>query len=369
MNRPLDITGSAALALLALCVSACNKSEANSEDRPTASATADPATARATRVDVAVIAPSEASLSLVLPGEVEAFRDAQLAAALGGYIESVTVKSGDLVKKGQTLALVDSATLGARRDQAQVELDSAEREWKRAEKLKGTLPGAQLDAAEARYLAAKAAYRTANVQASRSVIRAPFAGVIAEVDAEVGEVAPPGAQLIRLVQIDPAKVTMSLSDRDVLSVAEGMTASVSTDARATVLEGKVAHIHPAADTNTRSFIAEVEVPNADKQLLPGMIASIAIRSDVATKQVVIAQDWLVTRPDQLGVFVNEKGKAAWRTVKAGSVVGDRLVVREGLKAGDELVVAGHRELAAGDRLLVSRRGTCCKDGRVVYDGR
>jgi RND family efflux transporter MFP subunit len=322
---------------------------------------------RVTRVETAVVTPSTTDLVISLPGEVEASRDANLAAALGGFIEKVNIKEGDTVRKGQILALVDTASHQVRRYQTKVELDTAKRELKRAKKLGDALPGAQLDAAQARVDAAKAAYRSADVMVARSVISAPFAGVIALNDAEVGEVAAPGAPLIRLVQLDPVKVSMSLSDRDVLAVKKGMTASVTTDARSRVLQGEVTHVRPAADLNTRAFTAEIELPNGDGMLRPGMIATVQVEADAAGAQMVIPQDWLVTKPNRIGVFLNIGNTASWRTVKVGSVVRDQVVVLDGLKTGEELVINGHRELADGDQLLIARTGQCCTDGRVVFD--
>ena len=361
------------IALLCGSSMACNGAEAqpDSAASDTSAASADKASTSVTRVETAVVNPSSASLTLELPGEVEPYRDAHLAAALGGFVERVSVKSGDQVKKGQLLALVDSASRSAQTRLTKVELDTAKREFERAKGLGTALARAQLEAAQSRYEAAKAAHHAASVQASRAVIHAPFSGVVAKVDIEEGEVAAPGAPLIRVVQLRPAKVTVSLSDRDVLMVKEGMKASISTDARATVFEGKVAHVHPAADTKTRSFIAEIEVPNEGGELLPGMIASVKIASEVSGEQIVIAQDWLVTKPNQLGAFIavsrGEGGAVAtWRNIEVGPIVGNQVVIRKGLKASDELVITGHRELKDGDRLLVARKGVCCKDGRAVF---
>ena len=345
-------------------VSGCN----NVEAKPDAVMSATPPASRnATRVEVAVIAPSQAALTMTLPGEVEAWRDAQLAAPMGGYIESVRVEAGAEVRKGAILALVDTATHVARRNQAKVEVDTAQVELDRARKLGRTLPGAQLDAAKARHKAAKAAYASADVQVSRSIITAPFSGVAVTVDIERGEVAAPGVPLIRLVRLHPIKVTVSLSDRDVLSVHKGMKAKVSTDARGNLRDGVIQHIQPAADLRTRAFTAEIEVPNEDGSLLPGMIASVQVAAEVEASQIVISQDWLVTKPDTLGVFVHEDGKAVWREVKIGRIVRDNCVVESGLKAGDELVTSGHRELAAGDALIIARKGRCCENGRIVFE--
>jgi len=356
--------------LVALAMAGCKKDPEASPDgstKPVPSVSA--RQTGVTRVETAVVRPSSADLVIQLPGEVEASRDANLAAALGGFIEKVNVDAGDEVKKGQVLALVDTTSHQVRRNQTKVELDTAKRELDRAKKLGDALPAAQLDAAQARYDAARAAYQSADLQVARSVISAPFAGTVARCDAEVGEVAAPGAPLVRVVQLDPVKVTVSLSDRDVLAVKEGMKASVSTDAKIDVMAGTVSHVRPAADLNTRAFIAEIAIENASDALRPGMIANVQIQPEgEETKQLVIPQDWLVTKPNQIGVFLDVGGVAKWRTVKVGSVVRDQVVVLDGISPGDELVINGHRELAEGDPLIVARKGVCCREGRVVFGG-
>ncbi len=337
-------------------------------DHAAAATSSTPAQRNAIRVEVAILTPSQAGLTLTLPGEVQAWRDANLAASMGGYVESVRVESGDKVRKGQILALIDSASHVARRNQTKVEVDTSKVELDRAKRLGRTLPGAQLDAAKARHRAAEAAYATADVQVSRSIITAPFSGVAVSVDVEVGEVAAPGVPLIRLVRLDPVKVTVSLSDRDVVSVRKGMKAKVRTDARGNLRDGVLKHIQPAADLKTRSFVGEVEVQNGDGQLLPGMIASVQLVADVEAIKIVISQDWLVTKPDGLGVFVYGDGVAQWRDVTVGAILRDRCVIESGLKEGDVIVISGHRDLATGDALIVARRGRCCtSDGRVVFD--
>ena len=360
--------GCPSLVLLALLVGSalfgCKASDASEKQK--AAGDKVPAAGRA-RVEVAKLTPSQAKLQLRVPGEIEGFRDAMLGAALGGYIESIGVKAGQHVKKGQVLVRVDSASHAARAEQAKVELTAAERELARAKAMLGAIPQAEVDAAETRQAAAAAALRSQQVNLNYSVVHAPFAGTVAQVQAEVGEVATPGAPLLRLVQLDPVKVTVSVPGRDVVALKEGMLARVSTDGSAGMAQGKVAHIQRAADPKTRSFLVEVEVPNPDGKLLPGMIASVQLENEVTTKRIVIAQDWLVTGVSEIGAFVEQAEVARWRPVKLGQVVRNQVVVEEGLGEGDHLVIAGHRELADGDPLLVARSGVCCTDGRVVFE--
>ena len=322
----------------------------------------------AERVEVAVLEPSDARLEMALPGEIEGKRDARLAAALGGYIERLLVETGDRVRRGQTLLRVDTSMQAARRDQTQVELESAERELDRAERIGAALPQAQHDAAASRVNAARAAHRTAQVAVQRSMITAPFDGVVAELWVEAGEVTPPGAPVLRLVQLDPVKVTVSVADHDVVTLRTGMEAEIGVGARARAdtVTGVISHISPAAHMSTRAFAVEIDVPNPDGTLLPGMIADVRLVAPVAQGSVIIRQDWLVTGLDSNGVFVDDGGRARWRALTLGPLVRDQIVVLEGLSRGDRVIITGQRELAEGDAVLVAREGVCCQDGRVVY---
>ncbi len=326
-----------------------------------------PPSPRAMRVETAVLAPSATGLALHLPGEVEGSRDALLAAALGGYVERVLVAEGDAVRANRPLVRVDTATHGARLAQARVELAAAERELARATELGDAIARQQLDAARTRVEAARAAVRLAQVQLGRATIRAPFAGVVAELEVEAGEVAAPGAPVARLVRLDPVHVTLAVSDRDVVALQPGMEAHVFANATGAPRVGRVSEIKPAADLRTRAFSVTVEVPNPDRHLLPGMIARVEIAVEGGAEAIVLPQYVLVTRLEGNGVFVAEDGVARWRSVEIDSVVRDQAVIRAGVEAGDEVVVTGQRELADGDPLLVARRGRCCVAGRVVFE--
>jgi membrane fusion protein (multidrug efflux system) len=346
----------------------CSKSsaapEAAASAKPAASA---PRETPSVRVEVAQLSLSQETLSLNLPGEVEAARDALLAASLGGHVERVHVKTGDRVKRGQALVWVDSASHRARLKQAKVELEAAERELLRAKALGKSIAKAELEAADTRVRAARAAVSTARVSASRAVIQAPFAGTVVDVDVEVGEVAAPGAPLVRVVQLDPVLVTVAVSDRDIVALKEGASAQVHFSARGKPAQGVVKTIKRAADLRTRAFEAEIEVKNPNSEYLPGMIASVTLESQAEREQIVLSQDWLVTRSKDVGVFVVQAEVARWRALQLGPVMRDRVAVDAGLKAGETIVIAGHRELVDGDRLLVSRRGKCCREGRVEFE--
>ncbi len=338
-----------------------------SADAENATPTKATAPASAMRVETAVLQPSQASIEIDLPGEIVGSRDANLASALGGYVEYVAVKPGQRIGAGQLVARIDSDLYSAGVAQAEAQLAQAEAEAERLDKMGDLATGQARLNTQTQVKVAAAGLQSAKAQQKRAVVTAPFAGTVADTFIEQGEVAGPGTTVARLVTLDPIKVTLSVPDRDVVALSKGMPVAVTANARAGIFMGEITHIAAAADAKTRSFLVEVDVPNPDRKLLPGMIAHVRAKSVLSEDQLIIPQDWLVTRLDGQGVYVVGAGdKAEWRPLELGSIVRDQVVVDSGVKPGDRLVVNGHRNVVAGDLLLISREGQCCADGRAVW---
>lgn len=324
------------------------------------------ADAGAIRVEVVTVEPGVAKVDLNLPGEVAGSRDALLAAALGGYVERVAVSSGQRVKKGQHLISVDAELHAASLAQAEAQLALAEGDLGRVQALGDLASKADLERAETQVQVLEATVRQSRARYRRARITAPFAGTVAQIDLEVGEVAGMGAPVARLVQLDPVRVSLSVPDRDVVALAPGMEVQVSSPARSTLFTGRIVDVPAAANPKTRTFLVEVEVDNPDQELLPGMIARVRVSQELGGEAVVIPQDWVVTQLDGAGVFAERDGVAVWQPVELGRVAYDQVVVESGVAYGDRLVINGHRMLMDGDSVLVSREGTCCSTGRPVY---
>jgi membrane fusion protein, multidrug efflux system len=352
--------------LLPLLLAACGDATAEQAEDKAGPTIVEVPQAPGTRVEVARIQPTKASLEVRLPGEVAGSRDSILGAANGGYVESLSVKRGQLVRRGQSIARIDTRTYAAQRDQAKAQRDLAASELKRLEAVTDLASASQLEGARTQLAVTKASLDLAETRLSRAYVTAPFSGVIGQTAVESGEVVGPGSPVARLVQLDPVHVTVSVSDRDIGALRIGQRASVSTDAVAKVFEGEVVAVDPAADLRTRTFMAEVAVANPDGVLLPGMIASVALSAELDGEGTVVPQDWIVTRLDGVGIFIVEDGVARWRPVETGDVLHDQVSVTSGLDVGDQIVTTGHRSLADGDELIVSREGTCCTGGRVTY---
>lgn len=321
----------------------------------------------AKRVEVVEVRPSAARIELDLPGEIQGFEDVRLASALGGFVEDVRVKEGQEVAKGEVLVVVDRGTYAAQLDQAEAQLDQAKLDLQRYERLGDMGSDAQVAQLRTQVRVAEAQVKLAKTQLGRATIRAPFAGVVADLGIHTGEVASPATPVLRLIQLDPVKVSLSVSDRDVVALHPGMEARVTTAALGKSVVGKVARVSPVANLSTRSFMVEVEVDNPNRRLLPGMIARVFVEREIASEAVVLPQEWVVTRLEGYGVFVADAdGIARWRPVTLGDVVRGQVVVTDGVQPGERVVMTGQHGLVDGDPLIVAREGFCCRDGRPVF---
>ena len=309
---------------------------------------------RAQRVEILNVQPKKQTLTLTLPGEVEGSRDALLSSATGGYVEKVLVQKGDMVKRGAELAWVNKSIADAQLAQAEAQLKLANHDLKVVQSAGSSISKSRKVQAEAQQAIAQAQHTMASLQAERARMQAPFRGVVAAADLEKGEVAAPGQPLLRLVNVDVVKISVSISDRDIKWVKPGVSARVYLDGGSKAIDAKVTRVTPAADLETRTFIAEIDVPNPDRQLMPGMMATTAIQSEGDGESLVIPQYALLTRREGNGVFVVEGNKATWRPLVVEALMGHELIVSSGLNAGDQVILRGHRELNDGEPVLVVR---------------
>lgn len=323
--------------------------------------------ANALRVETAVLQPSPAVVNISIPGEVTGSRDVVLSAALGGFVEARRAEAGDVVRQGQVLALVDHSTYAAGLDLAEAQLAQVQAERARLDKMGDFVTDQQLVSADTQVKQAQAQRDQAAIRKSRSVIKAPFSGTVASINAEPGSVTNPGTPIARMVKLDPIKVTLSVPDRDVVSLRKGMPVKVTTAATSKVFEGTITHIGAAADLSTRTFMVEAELPNPDGALLPGMIARINAQHDLGESTLIVPQDWIVTNSAGQGMFVEKGGVAEWHPVELGAILRDQVVVESGVAPGDHIVINGHRTLVQGDPLIIARQGVCCEAGRAVFE--
>lgn len=216
----------------------------------------------------------------VAEGQAEPERDTQVLAEATGSIAEVAVSRGDMVEAGQVIGRIAPARAQGELDRAQEEYERALRDFENAQTLldRGVATVDRLAQARAALAAAESQLTNAREALEDTAIRAPFEGRIEALEIAQGEFISAGSPAARLVDLTPLSVTVRVPQQDLRGISEGQGAEVSFITGET-RDGTVAFVGAAADAETRTFPAEIEVANDDRAIPAGISAQVRIPRD------------------------------------------------------------------------------------------
>lgn len=285
------------------------------------------------------------------------FEEVNMAPSTPGRIEKIYFEVGDRVNKGDDLFLMDRSQLY----QLKLQLSSLEKDLNRLDTLlkTGSAKQQQYDQLKTQYDVTKT---NVDFMEENTLIKAPFSGVITGKYFENGEMysGAPTTQsgrsaIVTLMQMNPLKVNVSISEQYYPLIKRNMIATVTADVYDNeTFTGKVSRIFPTINPATRSFIVEVEVPNSKELLKPGMFLRVSMdlgetETFVVPANTVLVQEGTNTRY----VFVDDNGKAKRVEVILGKRFDDRLeILSDNIKEGDKLINDGQSKLISGDLLQI-----------------
>jgi len=290
------------------------------------------------------------------PGTVQSRRPLLVSARITAVVTGLHADQGDAVERGQLLAQLDDRDLAARAAATRTELEFARANERRDREVfeKGYIAQAAMDATTAALRGAEARHQEATAALSYARIAAPVEGVITAREAEVGQIVGPGTPLFRLVDPRDLWVTARIDETVVGRVTVGQPAEITlrTGERTT---GKVARIALQADAATRELAVDVAFDAPPARFAIDQEAEVSIQA--GEEQGVVIPGSALRQGSALGVLVEAGGRATLRAVKTGPSDGGRVVVREGLKAGDRVILlpgtlkpgSRVRAVAGGDR--------------------
>lgn len=302
-------------------------------------------------VSVRRVTASEHPNVLELFGQTRAAREVDVAAETAGLVAAVNVEEGARVKKGQTLCRQDVDARQALVDQAKANMRAIETDLNAAKTLaeKGFQSVTRVNAAQAQMDGAIAALKQAEIEADNVNIRAPFDGVWERQDAEVGDFLVPGMSCGLLVDLSPLEVNVELTEAQLSLVQRDMTADIvlATGERVT---GKVAYIEARADPATRTFRAELRVPNADYKLRAGVTATVRLTSGLTSAQQIPGNILTLDDSGAVGVrYLDERDIVAFARVKIIDEDRDGLWVT-GLPDSIRIIVEGQDFVTVGQEV-------------------
>jgi len=287
-------------------------------------------------------------------------QDVMLEAEESGAITELYADRGDVVRRGAAIAKIDDRILQAQVAQARAANDLASQTWERRKRLwEEDQVGSEIAYLEARFAAEQTAagLDLLEERLARTVVRAPFSGILDERHVDVGTMVGPGKTVGRLVDLTPIKVFAGVPERYASDVTAGAGAQLTFSALGDeVYQAPIRYVGSTINQQSRTFPIEVELPNTDGSIKPQMVANMAVTRQEVAEAIVVPQDALVRVEDGYVVFVvAEQGGntiAEVRPVVLGPTRRNLVVVEDGVSAGDRLIVVGQKSVASGDRINI-----------------
>src|SRR5580704_4087423 len=313
-------------------------------------------------------------------GTLNGVQNAQVRARETGYLQTIAYQQGGYVKKGDLLFEIDPRPFVAALDQAKSQLTAAQ----------ATLLGVELDAKRAKELfqtkviseqeytnktqdyqtklasaaAAQAAVDDAQLNLDYTKIVSPLDGIAGQQDAQIGDLVGTGSNtvLTTVSQIDPIWCIFPISEQTYWEFADRLKEMMAVpedkrpervelilpDGSTYVHKGKFAFVGREVDAKTGTIQISVTFPNPELTLRPGQYATARAEIGTISNALLIPYRAIseLQGGDQVGV-VNADGKAEIRSVTIGQVYGDSIVIKEGLKLGEKVIVEGFQKIRQG----------------------
>jgi RND family efflux transporter MFP subunit len=338
-------------------------------------------------VEMAAVKRADMSTEVTVVGNLIGRATVEAGPKVAGRLETVTVRMGDRVSRGQVIARVEdreiqeqvkqakasydvaAATIRQREADlrlAQTNLDRSRNLYERELIPKQTFDDtdsrhqaavAQLDLARAQFAQTQARLDELKINLSNTIITSPVSGFVAKRVLDPGGWVTPNTAFISVVDIGVVRIVANIVEKDVRRITQDLPASVEVDAYpGEKFTGRVAHISPVLDPATRTGQIEIDIVNTDFRLKPGMYAKVAFTVDKKENALVIPTAALVDLGGNRGVFManaTEQGQvASFKKIDVGIVNQTLAEVTSGLSEGESIVTTGAGALREGDRILM-----------------
>jgi RND family efflux transporter MFP subunit len=335
-------------------------------------------------VELAPVTRASISDEITVVGNLVGESTVAVAPRAAGRLQEVYVRMGDRVTRGQRIARIEDFELREQIKQAEAaqevsqatirqreaDLALAKNNVERNRSLyeRQLLPKQTLDDNEARYQSAQAQLDLARAQANQSqarldeleinlgntIITSPVNGFIARRAVDPGASVGQNAPVVDVVDISRVRLVANVVEKDLEQLQTGDTTRVQVDAfPGETFTGRIARVSPVLDPATRTAPIEIEVPNPDFRLKPGMYARVSITTDTTKDALVVPSDALADLGGRRGVFQVLNDTAVFRTVQVGSEQQKFVEILSGVAEGEQVITTGARALRDGDRVILA----------------
>ena len=283
-------------------------------------------------------------------GSLRAAESVVLKPELPGRIEKIHFEEGQRVAKGDPLFTLDGSLIRAEVKEWEANVAMTEREAARAKELieKKLTSQSDVDAKISANAVNQARLSSAKTRLDKTVIRAPFSGIVGLRQVSPGAYVAIGDPLVTLTQVDPLKLDVRVPEVYLARVAAGQKLSAELDAfPGRKFDGSVAAIDPQLDPNGRSVVLRASLANPDGKLRPGLFARVTLELGKRENALQIPEQALWPQGEKQMVYVVKDGKAELVEVKIGARKAGWVEIVSGLTPQSEVITAGQLKIGPG----------------------
>ncbi|MGC2857224.1 efflux RND transporter periplasmic adaptor subunit [Novispirillum sp. DQ9] len=291
-------------------------------------------------------APLQRTVQVV--GSLTAGESVMIRPEVAGRVARLTFEEGQPVAAGDVLVRLDDSEERARLASAEAQLALSQANHKRSQALakRDNVSQASLEEAYARMKIDEAAVAVARTAIDKTLVRAPFAGVVGLRRVSPGAYVQAGQDIVNLESLHPLKVDFRVPELFSGDLRRGQAVRLSVDAMpGQSFDGEVLAVDPQVDVAGRSVMLRARVPNPEGTLRPGMFARVTLVLEVTADALMIPEQALVPRGQMQMVVKVVDGTAKYVPVEIGHRAAGMVQVTKGLAPGDTVVTAGQMKLA------------------------
>jgi membrane fusion protein (multidrug efflux system) len=306
-------------------------------------------------VEAVTVAVERVDLTIPAVGSLRSNESVVLSPEIPGRVVEILGEEGQAVIAGTPIARLDQSVYKAEIAEIEANLALARANFKRADELlkKNAGTARARDEAEAEMRVNEAKLASSNARLEKTVIAAPFDGVLGLRSVSVGQYLAEGDPIFKLEAIDPLKVDFRVPEIYFGNVRIGQTIKVTVDALpGDPIAGTVYAIDPLVDEQGRAIVVRAAIANKDRRLRPGLFARVALVYDTIENALLVPEQAIVPMGEDKFVFKVVEGKAVLTKVTIGERLLGRAEIRNGLAAGDAVVTAGQLKIRDGADVTV-----------------
>ncbi len=332
---------SVSVLLLSMALTSCGKNEEKESVEE-----------RIIAVKAAVVHTSDEEVIKTYTGTLEGVRQAVLRSKISESVEKIHVKEGDRVQANSVLVTLDKSGSSSSYQQTYSVYKNAEKNYNKMKYLydEGAVSESMYDDARTNYEVSKAAFEAARKLVE---IQTPISGIVTSVEVSRGEYLSPGQVVATVATTDSLRVKFGVNSADISHVTVGDPVRIVVEDVNRVATGEIISVASSADPGTRAFQVEAVLDNRDNTFSPGLFVRIELIMKKLPDVITIPHQAVITLEGKDEVYVVKGSIAQKRDITLGDDLDGRIVVLDGLQAGDTLVTLGQNYLEDGVRVNIT----------------